>query len=182
MTLPPTSTGPSTGSSTATLRAATAADAPVIAELVRELAEYEREPQAATAGAEDFARALEPGTGIGCVLAEVAADGAPGGVEVAGMALWYTTFSTWQGRQGMWLEDLFVRPAHRRAGIGSAFFGELGRICAQRGFGRLEFSVLDWNTPAHAFYRALGALPQDGWTVWRVDGERLAALPGTTSS
>ncbi|WP_432513679.1 GNAT family N-acetyltransferase [Kineococcus sp. SYSU DK001] len=164
---------------TATLRAATAADAPVIAELVRELAEYEREPQAATARAEDFARALGPGTGIGCVLAEVAGDD---GVEVAGMALWYTTFSTWQGRQGMWLEDLYVRPAHRRAGIGSAFFAELGRICAQRGFGRLEFSVLDWNTPAHAFYRALGAAPQEGWTVWRVDGDRLAALPEATSS
>ncbi|WP_432560768.1 GNAT family N-acetyltransferase [Kineococcus sp. SYSU DK003] len=155
------------------LRAATPADGPVIAEMVRELAQFEREPEAATATAGDFARALAPGTGIGCVLAEVAGDD---GLEVAGMALWYTTFSTWQGRQGLWLEDLFVRPAHRRKGIGRAFFGELGRICAERGFGRLEFWVLDWNTSAHAFYRALGARPEDGWTVWRVDGERLPAL------
>ncbi|PRY14750.1 GNAT family N-acetyltransferase [Kineococcus rhizosphaerae] len=161
--------------SSATLRPATPADGAAIAALVRELAEYEREPEAATASAEDFARALEPGTGIGCVLAEV---GTGDGVEVVGMALWFTTFSTWLGRQGMWLEDLYVRPAHRRGGIGRAFFAELGRVCAERGFGRLEFTVLDWNTPAHAFYRALGARPQDDWTTWRLDGERLAALPG----
>ncbi|ABS05254.1 GNAT superfamily N-acetyltransferase [Kineococcus radiotolerans] len=156
-----------------TLRTAGPADGASIAELVRELAEYEREPDAATATADDFARALAPGTGIGCVLAEVETDH---GVEVAGMALWYTTFSTWLGRQGMWLEDLFVRPQHRRAGIGRAFFAELGRVCAERGFGRLEFWVLDWNTSAHDFYRALGARPEEDWTVWRVDGRGLDAL------
>ena len=156
-----------------TLRTAVPADGASIAEMVRELAEYEKEPEAATARAEDFARALEPGTGIGCVLAEVEVDGV---LQVAGMALWYTTFSTWLGRQGMWLEDLFVRPEHRRSGIGRAFFGELGRICADRGLGRLEFWVLDWNTPAHGFYRTLGASPEEDWTVWRLDGDRLDAL------
>lgn len=159
----------------ATLRTATPQDGAAIAGLVRELAEYEREPESAQASAEDFARALQPGTGIGCVVAEVEVDGRP---EVVGMALWYTTFSTWLGRQGMWLEDLYVRPEHRRGGIGSAFFAELGRICAERGFGRLEFWVLDWNTSAHAFYRALGARPEDDWTVWRLDGDRLATLGG----
>jgi len=158
------------------LRPARAGDGNVIAALVRELAEYEQEPAAATATGEDFERALAAGTGVGCLLAEV--DGADG-VEVAGMALWYTTFSTWQGRAGMWLEDLFVRPAHRRLGIGRAFFGELGRLCAERGFGRLEWWVLDWNTSAHAFYRSLGAAPQDEWTVWRLDGTGLEALHDT---
>ena len=156
-----------------TLRPATADDGEVVAALVRELAEYEQAPGSATATADDFARALRPGTGIGCVLAEVRT---PAGVEVAGMALWYTTFSTWLGAQGMWLEDLFVHPQHRRLGIGRAFFAELGRVCADRGFGRLEFWVLDWNTSAHAFYRALGARAEDEWTVWRLDGPRLAAL------
>ncbi|WP_337062441.1 GNAT family N-acetyltransferase [Kineococcus sp. G2] len=155
------------------LREATPADGEVIAQLVRELAEYEREPSAATATGDDFARALEPGSGIGCLLAEV--DG-PTGAEVAGMALWYTTFSTWQGQRGMWLEDLYVRPEHRRRGIARSFFGRLGTLCAERGYGRLEWWVLDWNTPAHAFYRTLGAAPQEEWTVWRLDGEGLARL------
>jgi GNAT superfamily N-acetyltransferase len=155
------------------LRTATPEDGAVIAELVRELAEYEREPQAATATGADFAQALQPGTGVGCLLAEVESAHGP---RVAGMALWYTTFSTWQGRAGMWLEDLFVRPEHRRLGIGRAFFGALARECAARGFGRLEWWVLDWNTPAHAFYQQVGARPEDEWTVWRLDGDALATL------
>ncbi|WP_432535441.1 GNAT family N-acetyltransferase [Kineococcus arenarius] len=165
-----TSTGAPAG---ARLREATPADGESIAQLVRELAEYEREPQAATATGDDFARTLQEGGGVGCLLAEV--DG-PAGVEVAGMALWYTTFSTWQGRRGMWLEDLYVRPQHRRRGIARAFFGRLGELCAERGYGRLEWWVLDWNTPAQDFYRTLGARPEDEWTVWRLDGEGLAAL------
>ena len=127
------------------LRPAGAGDGEVVAELVRELAAYEEEPAAATAVGADFERALTPGTGIGCLLAEV---GGPGAPRVAGMALWYTTFSTWQGRTGMWLEDLYVRPEHRRLGIGRAFFAELGRLCDEHGFGRLEWWVLDWNTSA----------------------------------
>ncbi|NAZ85400.1 GNAT family N-acetyltransferase [Kineococcus indalonis] len=162
------------------MREAGPADGEAVAQLVRELAEYEREPRAATATGEDFARALEPGSGVGCLLAEV--DG-PDGVEVAGMALWYTTFSTWQGRRGMWLEDLFVRPQHRRRGIARSFFARMGQLCAERGYGRLEWWVLDWNTPAHGFYRSLGAAPEEGWTTWRLDGERLAALaPRATGS
>ncbi len=161
-----------------TVRAATPADGEQIAAVVRELAEYERAAEQATATAEDFARALAPGSGIGCLLGEVQG---PDGPEVAGMALWYTTFSTWQGRRGMWLEDLYVRPRHRRRGLGRAFFAELGRVCAAEGFGRLEWWVLDWNTPAHAFYRSLGARPEDEWTVWRLDGTGLAGLAGGDS-
>ncbi|WP_432482610.1 GNAT family N-acetyltransferase [Kineococcus esterisolvens] len=153
------------------LREATAADGGTVAQLVRELAEHEHEPQAATATGEDFARALEAG-GVGCLLAEV--DRPDGGTEVAGMALWYTTFSTWQGRHGMWLEDLYVRPEHRRRGIARAFFGRLGALCAERGYGRLEWCVLHGNTSAQAFYRTLGGAPQDEWALWRLDGERLA--------
>lgn len=159
-----------------TLRTATPEDAGAVAVLVRELAEYEREPEAATATEQDFAQALTPGTGVGCLVASVAG---PDGPEVVGMALWYTTFSTWQGRPGMHLEDLYVRPAHRRSGIGRAFFGALAGVCAERGFGRLEWSVLDWNTPAQGFYSALGATPMDEWTVWRLDGDPLRRLrPG----
>ncbi|NYD23551.1 GNAT family N-acetyltransferase [Kineococcus aurantiacus] len=169
----------SSSTTTTVLRPATPEDAGAIVALVRELAEYEREPDAAQARAEDFARALQPGTGIGCVLAEVERDGR---LEVAGMALWFTTFSTWLGRQGLWLEDLYVRPAHRRGGIGRALFGELGRLCAERGLGRLEFTVLDWNTSAHAFYRALGARPQEDWTTWRLDGDRLSELAPSSPS
>ena len=180
---PPSSTASSTPSSTppATtptfrLRTAGPGDGAVIAALVRELAAYEEEPDAATATAGDFDGALAGGTGVGCLLAEV---DTPTGPEVAGMALWYTTFSTWQGRSGMWLEDLFVRPEHRRLGIGRAFLAEMGRLCHERGFGRLEWWVLDWNTSAHAFYRSLGAAPQDEWTVWRLDGAGLADLTTT---
>ena len=156
------------------VREAAPADCAGIADLVRELAAYEREPDAATADAEDFRRALfGPDPRVGCLVAEV--DG-PAGPELAGMAVWYATFSTWRGRHGMWLEDLFVRPQHRRLGIGRAFFAELGRTCAERGWARLEWWVLDWNEPAHAFYTALGGVPQEGWTTWRLDGAALAAL------
>ena len=168
------SSAAATSSTPFRLRTAGPGDGAVIATLVRELAAYEKEPDAATATAEDFDRALDGSTGVGGLLAEV---DTPAGTQVAGMALWYTTFSTWQGRTGMWLEDLFVRPEHRRLGIGRAFFAEMGRLCAGRGYGRLEWWVLDWNTSAHAFYRSLGAAPQDEWTVWRLEGAELAGLP-----
>ncbi|PPK92025.1 ribosomal protein S18 acetylase RimI-like enzyme [Kineococcus xinjiangensis] len=162
------------------IREARPADCPQIAALVRELAAYEREPDAATAGPEDFERAFfAPDPRVSCLVAEVvAADGSTDG-ELAGLAVWYVTFSTWQGRHGMWLEDLFVRPQHRRLGIGRALFAELGRRCAEQGWGRLEWWVLDWNAPAHAFYQEIGGVAQDGWTTWRLDGAALAELGST---
>ena len=152
------------------VRPAEPADVPVLLELVHELAVYEREPDAVEATEDMLTEALfGPHPVASCSVA--LDDGA-----VVGFALWYVTFSTWKGLPGLWLEDLFVRPEHRRLGIGRAFFAALARECADRGFGRLEWWVLDWNTPAHAFYRQVGARPEDEWTVWRLDGDSLATL------
>jgi GNAT superfamily N-acetyltransferase len=157
------------------VRPAAETDVHAIDRLVRELAVYEREPDAVHAVPEDFHRALFcPEPLVHCHVAEVRHAG--GTWEVVGMALWYVTFSTWRGRHGIWLEDLFVRPGHRGAGLGRALLEALAAECTLRGYARLEWWVLDWNAPAHAFYRSIGAAPQDEWTVWRMDGERLAAL------
>jgi GNAT superfamily N-acetyltransferase len=170
------------------VRPAVPADVPAIDALVRELAAYEREPDAVEARPEDFAAALfGPDPRVHAHVAEVdAGDGAGGGIGgtcrgepgVVGVALWYVTFSTWRGRHGIWLEDLFVRPEHRGLGLGRALLGELAAEADRRGYARFEWWVLDWNTPAQGFYRALGATPQDDWTVWRLDGDGLAELAG----
>lgn len=157
------------------VRPAEERDVPAIDRLVRELAEYEREPDAVQAVPDDFTRALfcaHPR--VHCHVAEVR-DGA-GPWEVVGMALWYVTFSTWRGRHGIWLEDLFVRPEHRGLGLGRALLRTLAAECTARGYARLEWWVLDWNSPAHAFYRSVGATPEEDWTVWRLDGAHLSAL------
>jgi GNAT superfamily N-acetyltransferase len=144
-------------SAVATIRDSRAADLPDILAMVRELAEYEREPDAVVFDAEEFAHHLFGEDAVArAVIAEH--EGA-----VAGFALYFRTFSTWLGRDGIWLEDLFVRPAYRRLGIGGALLDEMRR----RTTGRVEWSVLDWNTPAHHFYRARGAAPLEEWTIWR---------------
>jgi GNAT superfamily N-acetyltransferase len=140
-----------------TIRDARAADLPEILALVRELAEYEREPEAVVLDSDEFARHL---FGEHAVARAVIAEHED---AVAGFALYFRTFSTWLGRDGIWLEDLFVRPAYRRLGIGGALLDEMRR----RTNGRVEWSVLDWNTPAHAFYRMRGAAPLEEWTIWR---------------
>lgn len=156
------------------VRAVRPGDVETIDALVRELAVYEREPDAVEAGVDDFRSALfGPDPRVHCHVAEVRADG---GWQVVGMALWYVTFSTWRGRHGIWLEDLFVRPEHRGLGLGRSLLQTLAAECVARGWPRLEWWVLDWNEPAHGFYRSIGALPQDEWTVWRLDGEGLGAL------
>ncbi|MFP5346172.1 MAG: N-acetyltransferase family protein [Actinomycetes bacterium] len=161
------------------VRPATPDDVPVIDRLVRELAVYEKEPDAVEAVPEDFRVALfGPDPKVHCHVAEVVDD--TGKAEVVGMALWYVTFSTWRGRHGIWLEDLFVRPGDRGLGLGRSLLQVLAAECTARGYARLEWWVLDWNSPAHAFYRSLGARPEDEWTVWRLDGDRLSALGGTT--
>jgi GNAT superfamily N-acetyltransferase len=145
------------------IRSATPSDIPVIRQLIRELAEYERLLSDAQATEEQLYRALfgqRPAAEV--LMAEV-------GPEIAGFALFFTTFSTFAGKPGLYLEDLFVRPRFRRNGIGKAFFAELIKLGKERDYGRLEWSVLDWNEPALKFYRTLGAKPMDEWTVHRIN-------------
>lgn len=154
------------------VRAAAPADAPLIADLVRELAAYERLEHEASAGPQDFAAALfGPAPRIFCDIAEL--DGVP-----VGFALWFYSFSTFVGRHGLYLEDLFVRPDARGAGAGRALLARLARRCRDEDLGRLEWSVLDWNESALGFYRSLGAVGMDGWTVHRLAGPALAELAG----
>lgn len=156
------------------VRAARPDDATALHALITELAEYEREPDAVEATPDALRAALfNPHPRVHALVGEV--DG-PEGAEVAAMAIWYVTFSTWRGRHGIWLEDVYVRPAYRRLGLARALLGELAQICVERGYPRLEWWVLDWNESAHTFYRSLGATPQDEWTVWRVDDEALKVL------
>nr|WP_076261668.1 GNAT family N-acetyltransferase [Intrasporangium flavum] len=149
-------------------------DVPELLRLVRALADYEKEPEAAVATPEQFAEALFPADGSPVASAHVAVkDG-----RIVGMALWFTTFSTWTGQPGIWLEDLFVDPDSRGEGIGTALLYELAATCVDRGWTRLEWSVLDWNAPSIAFYRSHGARPLDDWTTFRVDGDALTRLAG----
>ena len=155
------------------VRPAAPGDVPVVLALVRELAAYEREPDAVEATEAMLAAALfGPAPTASCHVAVDADD------EVVGFALWYVTFSTWRGVPGLWLEDLFVRPSARGTGLGRALLQTLARVCVDRGYARFEWWVLDWNAPAIGFYRSLGAVPQDEWTTFRVDGAALTALAG----
>ncbi|MEU6126864.1 GNAT family N-acetyltransferase [Streptomyces sp. NPDC047123] len=154
------------------IRTATPADVPVIHALVRDLAAYEKVPDEARATEEQLREALfgeRPGA-----FAHIAQDDASG--KAVGFALWFLNFSTWRGVHGIYLEDLYVRPEARGGGHGKALLTELARICVARGYERLEWSVLNWNEPSIDFYRSLGALPQDEWTVYRLTDGALAAL------
>jgi GNAT superfamily N-acetyltransferase len=156
-----------------TITAATPADVSLILDLIRGLAEYEHEPESATATPEQIHAALfGERPAAECALARLE------GGEVAGFALWFQNFSTWTGRPGLWLEDLFVRPQHRRKGAGRALLRYLAALCVERGYGRFEWSVLDWNEPSITFYRSLGAMPMDEWTTFRVTGDALKELAG----
>lgn len=158
-----------------TVRPALPADVPALHALVRALATYEREPDAVEATPDDLAAALfAPDPRVHCHVAEVTDDG--GAPVLAGLAIWFVSFSTWRGRHGIWLEDLFVDPAHRGAGLGRRLLATLAAECTANGWTRLEWAVLDWNAPAQGFYRAIGAAPQDEWTTWRLDGDGLRAL------
>ena len=152
------------------IRPATADDVPLIRQLIAELADYERLAHAAVATDADLREALfGPQPAAEVLIGEV--DGQP-----AGFALFFHSFSTFLGKRGLYLEDLFVRPAFRGAGLGRHLMATLARIAVQRGCGRFEWSVLDWNAPAIGFYRRLGAAGMDEWTVQRLEGEALHAL------
>jgi GNAT superfamily N-acetyltransferase len=152
---------------------ATPKDISLILDLIRELAEYEKQPDAAQATESQLRQALF-GDKPAAEAVIAWANGQP-----AGWALWFQTFSTWTGKPGLWLEDLYVRPAYRRRGVGQALLVYLARVCMERDYGRVEWSVLDWNTPALDFYRELGAEPMADWTVQRLSGEALTKLAAT---
>ncbi len=152
------------------IRPARPGDESLVLALIRELADYERLAHEVTATGAEVAEALfgdRPAAEalIGCL------DGEP-----VGFALFFHNYSTFLGRRGLYLEDLFVRPAARGHGLGQALLARLAAIALERRCGRLEWSVLDWNEPAIRFYRALGAKAMDGWTVYRLDGEALSAV------
>jgi GNAT superfamily N-acetyltransferase len=152
------------------IRPASSSDAAQIFSLIRELAEYERLAHEVEATPEMIAGALF------CDEPRVFADIAEWEGEAAGFALWFYNFSTFRGLHGIYLEDIFVRPALRARGIGKALLRGLARRCAAEGLARLEWSVLDWNAPSIGFYRSLGAIAKDEWTVYRLSGESLARL------
>lgn len=152
------------------LRPAVPADATLILQYIRELAEYEREPGAVLATEEDLHRhAFSEAPLVRVTLAEW--EGEP-----AGFALWFLNFSTWEGKPGLYLEDLFVRPAFRGKGLGKALLQHLAALAVQEGWTRFVWQVLDWNTPAIEFYEAQGARLMRPWLTCRVEGEALARL------
>lgn len=150
-------------------------DVAAVVGLVHELAAYEKAPEHCHLSADQLRAALfGPAPALFGHVAEVCRE--DGQDAVVGCALWFLNFSTWRGVHGVYLEDLYVTPAHRGAGLGRGLLAALAAVCVERGLGRLEFSVLDWNTPSIAVYRALGAVPMDEWTTFRIDGDALAAL------
>ncbi|WP_341209685.1 GNAT family N-acetyltransferase [uncultured Sphingomonas sp.] len=157
---------------TVSIRPAAPDDVPTMLGFVRDLAAFEKAP--------DAVEATEP-------MLHDALFGAPPAAEAliadldgraAGFAIFYTTFSTWTGKRGIWLDDLYISPEARGQGAGAALLKALAGIAVDRGYARFEWWVLDWNTPAIDFYRAKGAVAQDEWTVQRVDGAALHALAG----
>ncbi|MEV0796126.1 GNAT family N-acetyltransferase [Kribbella sp. NPDC050281] len=145
-------------------------DIPALVDLVYGLAEYERAPDECRLTADQLHTALfGENPAVFCHVAEH--EGA-----VAGCALWFLSFSTWRGVHGIYLEDLFVRPETRGTGLGKALLTALAQECVIQGYERLEWSVLDWNTPAIDFYKSLGAHPQDEWTIYRLTDEPLTRL------
>lgn len=152
------------------IREATPADVPAIMQLIHDLAEYEKAPQEVETNEVEIAAALfadQPK-----VFAHVIdLDG-----EVIGMAIWFLNFSTWLGKHGIYLEDLYVKPEYRGRGYGLAMLKFLAALCVQRGYGRFQWWVLDWNTPSIEFYKSQGAIAMDEWTVYRVSGEALKTL------
>lgn len=152
------------------IRTTTESDVPVILQLIRDLATYERAPDAVVAtetGLREVLFGPKPAAEVLLALENA---------EPVGFAVFFHNFSTWLGRPGLYLEDLFVRPEKRGKGYGRALLERLAQIAKERGCGRMEWAVLDWNDPAIQFYRKLGAQPMDEWTVFRLTEEGIAAL------
>jgi GNAT superfamily N-acetyltransferase len=154
------------------IRPAMESDVPQILEMILALAEYEKLSHTVVASEDALRRSLFGSTPAAEVL--LAFDGA----ECSGFALFFPNYSTFLARPGLYLEDLFVKPQARGRGIGRALLTALAAIARQRGYGRMEWSVLDWNDPAIGFYKKLGAMPMDEWTTFRLTGDALARLAG----
>jgi GNAT superfamily N-acetyltransferase len=157
-----------------TMRFATPHDAATILRFIRGLAEYEREPNAVTVTAAELRVQMEGSNPpFECILAEYDA-------EAVAFALFFRNYSTWSGRPGLYLEDIFVRGEYRGRGIGGALMRRLAEVVEERAWARMEWAVLNWNTPAQSFYREYGARPSEEWTTWRLDSEALRRLVGTS--
>ena len=141
-----------------------------VLQLINDLATYEKAPEQVEASKGNLLNTIfakEPR--VFCDLVEV--DG-----QIAGMAIWFLNYSTWQAKHGIYLEDLFIKPEYRGRGYGKALLKHLAKICDEKGYGRLQWWVLDWNSPAIEFYRSLGAEAMDEWTVYRTSGKALKDL------
>ena len=157
------------------IRAARPADSALVFALVRELADYEKLAHEVDATERQIAEALfGPTPRLYCDIAEW-------GGEAVGFAVWFLNFSTFRGRHGLYLEDIFVRPAFRQRGIGKALMARLAAHCVERGYARLEWAVLDWNAPSIAFYRSIGAQVMDEWKICRLSGDALRSFAGARS-
>lgn len=152
------------------LRPATEADAGLILRFIIELAVYEKEPDAVVTDQDGIAASLfGQGATARALIAELDA-------EPVGYAVWFASYSTWLGRNGLYLEDLYVTPEMRGRGVGKAILRQLAALAVAQGCGRMEWSVLDWNAPAIAFYESVGARPQSEWTVFRLTGDALSTF------
>ncbi|GAB3286197.1 GNAT family N-acetyltransferase [Pseudoclavibacter terrae] len=163
------------------IRPASPADVPQILDLIHELAIYEREPDAVKTTEEQLHRSFfgeHPAVFATVAEApgEADADARAGAPRLQGMALWFLSYSTWEGEHGIWLEDLYVREDARGGGIGKALLSSLAQECVAKGYRRLEWSVLKWNEPSIGFYTSLGAFPMDDWDTFRLTGDPLQAL------
>jgi len=157
------------------IRRAQESDLDVLESFIRDLAQYERAVELAQATPEQLRRSFfDTSPQVFCDLVETEE-----GVA-AGFAVWFLNYSTWTGTHGIYLEDLFVRPEHRGHGYGKALLVHLAQECVREGYARLQWSVLDWNTPSIDFYNSLGAQAQDEWTVYRLSGDALERIGQTT--
>jgi GNAT superfamily N-acetyltransferase len=142
----------------------------VVLQLIHDLAHYEKAPNEVEATEKELlATIFIDNPKVFCDVVDV--DG-----EIVGMAIWFLNYSTWQGKHGIYLEDLFIKPEYRGHGYGKALLKHLAKICDEKGYGRFQWWVLDWNSPAIEFYRSLGAVAMDEWTVYRVSGNALKEL------
>jgi GNAT superfamily N-acetyltransferase len=142
----------------------------IVLQFIHDLAEYEKAPYEVEATEREILETIfSSDPKVFCDLVEV--DG-----EIAGMVIWFLNYSTWQGKHGIYLEDLFIKPKYRGRGYGKALLKHLAKICDEKGYGRFQWWVLDWNSPAIEFYRSLGAVAMDEWTVYRVSGQALKNL------